>query len=189
MASGIDGRMSSCLSRTMTKSADETRREDATRMVIPKSLFRTSLETSFTEDQDLAAGQSAAWTILALSDHEYDCWLTLFFIATMLFLKPWVRAEVENILHAASELNGSSSSVENVGVDVEKRRFRASKKQHVQCMEVDVKNSALKINDTETMVWCFVSNPCMKAVRNDSLNLHDCCERGREAEAHREIKL
>lgn len=72
----------------------------------------------------------------------------------MRLIRPWLKAELESILQDG--VNDEQPS---------HRRFRnRSKKQHVQCVEVDEKRSALKINDTDSMVWCFVSTPGMNNV-------------------------
>lgn len=69
-------------------------------------------------------------------------------------IRPWLKAELESILQVgANDKQPSHPRCRN--------RFR---KQHVQCIEVDEKRSALKINDTESMVWCFVSTPGMEKV-------------------------
>lgn len=69
-------------------------------------------------------------------------------------VRPWLKAELESILQVGA--NGEPPA---------SRRFRnRSKKQHVQCVEVDVERSALKINDTDSMVWCFVSTAGMNTV-------------------------
>lgn len=72
----------------------------------------------------------------------------------MALLKPWLKAELEFILQFS------------VGGCLPPRRTRRqTKKQHVQCVEVDVKHSGLRINDSNTLIWCFVSKQGMKTVR------------------------
>lgn len=69
-------------------------------------------------------------------------------------IRPWLKVELESILQVgANDEQPSHRRCRN--------RFR---KQHVQCVEVDEKRSAIKINDTESMVWCFVSTPGMEKV-------------------------
>lgn len=71
----------------------------------------------------------------------------------MPLVRAWVRAELEGILQ--------------IGVNPQQanaRRARSKRRQHVQCVEVDEACSALKINDGETMVWCFVTKPGMDKV-------------------------
>lgn len=71
----------------------------------------------------------------------------------MVLVRAWVKAELEGILQV-----GATSP------PITSRRPR--KKQHVQCVEVDATHNALKINDGETMVWCFVTKPAMHKVSN-----------------------
>ena len=72
----------------------------------------------------------------------------------MALLKPWVKAELEFILQFGVG-----------GCAPPRRTRRQTKKQHVQCVEVDVKHAGLRINDSNTLVWCFVSKEGMNAVR------------------------
>lgn len=71
----------------------------------------------------------------------------------MVLVRAWVKAELEGILQV-----GATSP------PVTSRRFRIRQRQHVQCVEVDETCSALKINDGETMVWCFVTKQGMHKV-------------------------
>lgn len=73
----------------------------------------------------------------------------------MSLVKPWVKAELECILHVGEN--------DNAGPPCRRSR-RQTRKQLVQCIEVDEEHGALKINDTDTMVWCFVSKPGMRYV-------------------------
>lgn len=70
----------------------------------------------------------------------------------MALLRPWVREELKCILDFGKN---------NPAVP---RRSRTSYKKHVQCIEVDEACSALKINDGDTAMWCFVSTPGVKEV-------------------------
>lgn len=71
----------------------------------------------------------------------------------MVLVRAWVKGELEAILQV-----GMNSP------PVASRRFRSTRRQHVQCVEVDEGCSALKINDGETMVWCFVTKQGMDKV-------------------------
>lgn len=75
---------------------------------------------------------------------------------SMAVVRPWVKGDLQTILHIGA----------NRGAPM--RRFRSQqKRQHVQCVEVDTERSAVKINDSETLVWCFVSKPGMKNVSGE----------------------
>lgn len=69
----------------------------------------------------------------------------------MALLRPWVKADLKSILESGSK--GAAL-----------HRTRTSAKKHVQCVEVDAEHNALRINDGESMLWCFVSTPGMKDV-------------------------
>jgi len=71
----------------------------------------------------------------------------------MPLVRAWVRTELEGTLQIG--VNGQPAN---------SRRVRVTRRQHVQCVEVDEACSALKINDGETMVWCFVTKPGMDKV-------------------------
>lgn len=49
------------------------------------------------------------------------------------------------------------------------RNAKIAMRRLVQCIEVDEKLNALKINDEETAVWCFVTAPAMKNVSEQTL--------------------
>lgn len=51
------------------------------------------------------------------------------------------------------------------------RSAKIAMRRLVQCIEVDEKLNALKINDEETAVWCFVTAPAMKNVGEQALGL------------------
>lgn len=76
----------------------------------------------------------------------------------MVLVKAWVKAELKGILQVGVTSPGVTS-----------RRFRVRQRQHVQCVEVDETWRALKINDGETMVWCFVTKPGMHKVDEEPL--------------------
>ncbi|CAM9550893.1 unnamed protein product, partial [Hapterophycus canaliculatus] len=78
----------------------------------------------------------------------------------MVLVRAWVKAELEGILHYGSKSPPVVSS----------RRFRSARRQHVQCIEVDEECNALKINDGETMVWCFVTKQGMHKFTSDGKN-------------------
>lgn len=71
----------------------------------------------------------------------------------MVLVRAWVKGELEGILQV-----GMNSP------PVASRRFRSTRRQHVQCVEVDERSCGLKINDGETMVWCFVTKQGMDKV-------------------------
>ncbi|CAM9336546.1 unnamed protein product [Pylaiella littoralis] len=77
----------------------------------------------------------------------------------MVLVKAWVKAELKGILQVGVTSPGVTS-----------RRFRVRQRQHVQCVEVDETWRALKINDGETMVWCFVTKPGMHKFFCDGKN-------------------
>lgn len=68
-------------------------------------------------------------------------------------VKAWLKVELEYILRVGTNCEPSNP-----------RRKNRPRKQHVQCVEVDEARSALKINDADSMVWCFVSTSGMKHV-------------------------
>lgn len=70
-------------------------------------------------------------------------------------VKAWLKVELECVLRAGTNCEPRSKS---------RQKNHRPKKQHVQCVEVDEARSALKINDTDSMVWCFVSTSGMNHV-------------------------
>lgn len=70
----------------------------------------------------------------------------------MALLRPWLKAELKSILSSGGYGR------------MPPHRSCPSGKKHVQCIEVDEEHNALRINDSETVLWCFVSTPGMKHV-------------------------
>lgn len=80
----------------------------------------------------------------------------------MALIRPWVRSDLRGVFEFGGKGTVAQSSPS--------RRLRGQmKKQHVQCIEVEEKHNALKINDSETSVWCFVSTPGMEEVRKQTI--------------------
>lgn len=81
----------------------------------------------------------------------------------MALVRPWVRSDLRGVF----EFGGKDTTV--VAHSSSSRRLRGQmKKQHVQCIEVEEQYNALRINDSETSVWCFVSTPGMEDVRKQT---------------------
>ena len=91
--------------------------------------------------------------------------------SNMALIKPWVKTELDFIL----QFNESGQ------VSSQRTKWQ-TKKQHVQCVEVDAKRAALKINDSKTMVWCFVSRSAMKTVSKGQTRLRWCLPKCYDAE-------
>lgn len=92
--------------------------------------------------------------LLVFSNAQPPCLPLAALRLSMVLVRAWVKAELEGIL----QVGATSPPV------TARRGTRVRQKQHVQCVEVDETCRALKINDGETMVWCFVTKRGMHKV-------------------------
>lgn len=77
----------------------------------------------------------------------------------------WVKAELKAVLASGVAIaNGDDHTAQSQPLPRPGPRTKTAMKRRVQCIEVDEKLNALKINDGETVVWCFVATPAMKKV-------------------------
>lgn len=83
-------------------------------------------------------------------------------MADALLSRPWVKTDLHNVLDTGSNLVHPGQSDRP---RVRAIRPRNSSKRRVQCIEVDEEHNAMKINDGETAVWCFIATSTMKNVR------------------------